>query len=93
MAAIDVENVSKRFRLYQDRPGSVKELATKRGRKRYEEFWALRDVSVSVDEASMYGLIGHNGCGKSTLLRVMAGIYRPTSGTARSAGRISHYWN
>ncbi|MEY4129907.1 MAG: hypothetical protein RLZZ31_31 [Actinomycetota bacterium] len=89
MAAIDVENVSKRFRLYQDRPGSVKELATKRGRKRYEEFWALRDVSVSVDEGSMYGLIGHNGCGKSTLLRVMAGIYRPTSGTARSAGRIS----
>jgi len=89
MGVIDVEHVSKRFKLYKDRPGSIKEMVTKFGRKRYEEFWSLRDVSLEVHEGTVYGLIGHNGCGKSTLLRMMAGIYKPTEGTVRTEGRIS----
>ena len=89
MSAIVVDDVSKRFRLFKTRPGSLKEMVTKRGPKRFEEFWALRDVSLDVQEASVYGLIGHNGCGKSTLLRVMAGIHKPTSGTVTTHGRIS----
>ncbi len=89
MGVIDVEHVSKRFKLYKDRPGSLKEMVTKFGRKRYEEFWSLRDVSVEVEAGTVYGLIGHNGCGKSTLLRMMAGIYKPTEGTVRTEGRIS----
>jgi ABC-2 type transport system ATP-binding protein/lipopolysaccharide transport system ATP-binding protein len=89
VGVIEVENVSKRFKLYKDRPGSLKEMVTKFGRKRYEEFWSLRDVTVEVHEGTVYGLIGHNGCGKSTLLRMMAGIYKPTSGTVRTEGRIS----
>lgn len=89
MGVIEINDVSKRFRLYKDRPGSVKEVFTKIGKKRYEDFWALRDVSLEVEEGSVYGLIGHNGCGKSTLLRVMAGIHTPTSGSVRTHGRIS----
>ena len=89
MAAIDVDNVSKQFRLYTDRPGSVKELFTKFGRPKYEDFWAVRDVSLSVPEGSVHGLIGHNGCGKSTLLRMMAGIHKPTKGRVTTAGRVS----
>lgn len=89
MIAIEVQEVSKRFRLYNDRPGSVKELFTKFGRPRYDEFWAVRDVSLSIEEGTVHGLIGHNGCGKSSLLRMIAGIHTPTSGRVVTSGRIS----
>ena len=89
MKAIEVQDVSKRFRLYTDRPGSVKQLFTKFGRPKYEDFWAVRNVTLDVNEASVAGLIGHNGCGKSTLLRMMAGIHFPTSGSVLTRGRIS----
>jgi len=89
MKAIEVQDVSKRFRLYTDRPGSVKQLFTKFGRPKYEDFWAVQNVTLDVNEASVAGLIGHNGCGKSTLLRMMAGIHFPTSGSVVTRGRIS----
>jgi ABC-2 type transport system ATP-binding protein/lipopolysaccharide transport system ATP-binding protein len=90
-AAIVVDDVSKRFRLYRERASSLKETITsRRGRRaRFEEFWALRNVSVTVPKGSTFGFIGHNGSGKSTLLRLMAGIHPPTSGTVRTEGRIS----
>jgi len=89
MSAIEVQDVSKRFRLYKDRPGSVKQLFTKFGRPKYDDFWAVRNVTLDVGHASVAGLIGHNGCGKSTLLRMMAGIHFPTTGTVATSGRIS----
>ena len=69
----------------------MKETITSRRGKRahYEEFWALRDISVTIPKGSTYGFIGHNGSGKSTLLRLMAGIHPPTSGTVTTEGRIS----
>ena len=95
--AIVVDDVSKCFRLPLDRPRSLKEAWTgiRRGstsglrRVRSEPFWALRDVSLEVPRASMFGLVGRNGSGKSSLLRVIAGIYRPTSGSVAVQGRIS----
>jgi lipopolysaccharide transport system ATP-binding protein len=88
--AITVSDVSKRFRLYRERSSSLKELFTRgRERSRFEEFWAVRDVSVRVPRGATYGLIGHNGSGKSTLLRLMAGIHRPTSGSVTINGRVS----
>jgi ABC-type polysaccharide/polyol phosphate transport system ATPase subunit len=89
MDSIEVDNVSKVFRLYKDRPGSVKEMFTRFGKKRYEDFWAVRDVTVNVGQGTVHGLIGHNGCGKSTLLRMMAGIHTPTSGRVTTRGRVS----
>lgn len=89
MIAIDVQNVSKKFRLYTDKPGSVKELFTKFGRPKYEDFWAVRDVSMQIKEGTVHGLVGHNGCGKSSLLRMMAGIHTPTMGQIVANGRIS----
>lgn len=86
--AIEVSEVSKRFRLSPDRRTHLKELFV-RGRSHHEQFWALRDVSLTVDVGSTYGLIGHNGSGKSTLLKLMAGIHRPTSGSISHQGRIS----
>jgi lipopolysaccharide transport system ATP-binding protein len=89
--AIVVADVSKRFRLYRERSSSLKETITSRFGRRasFEDFWALRDVSISITKGCTYGLIGHNGSGKSTLLRLMAGIHPPTSGAVRTQGRIS----
>ncbi|HYL53651.1 MAG TPA: ABC transporter ATP-binding protein, partial [Acidimicrobiia bacterium] len=89
--AVVVADVSKRFRLYRERASSLKETITARFGRRasFEDFWALRDVSLSIAKGSTYGLIGHNGSGKSTLLRLMAGIHPPTTGTVRTEGRIS----
>ena len=71
-SAIVVDHVSKRFRLYNERAGSVKEKFTKNRKARYEDFWAVDDVSLEVPHGSVFGLIGHNGSGKSTTLKMMA---------------------
>ena len=88
MNAVEVDGVSKRFRLYRERPSSVKQrlLVT---RSKAEDFWALRDVSFVIPEGSSLGLIGHNGSGKTTVLKCIAGILRPSAGTIRSRGRMA----
>lgn len=87
-SAIEIVDVSKRFRLFREKPTSLKaRLLT--ARSRAEDFWALRDVSVDVRQGSSLGLIGHNGSGKTTLLKIVAGILRPTSGLVRQRGRLA----
>jgi ABC-2 type transport system ATP-binding protein len=87
-APIEVQELSKRFRRYRERPTSLKARVT-RFRVRAEEFWALRDVGFSVEEGSTVGLIGPNGSGKTTLLKIIAGIIRPTEGRVITRGRIA----
>jgi ABC-2 type transport system ATP-binding protein len=88
-AAVTVDNVSKSFRLYHERASSLKERIVNRRRAAYEEFWALKDVSVEINTSETAGLIGANGSGKTTLLKTVAGIIRPTSGRITTRGRIA----
>ncbi|MGI9034362.1 MAG: ABC transporter ATP-binding protein [Acidimicrobiales bacterium] len=87
--AITVDAVSKRFRLYHERNQSLKSALLQRRRGRFEEFWALRDVSLDVPRGTAMGLIGENGSGKSTLLKCMARILRPDSGHISTDGKVS----
>jgi ABC-type polysaccharide/polyol phosphate transport system ATPase subunit len=87
--AITVDDVSKRFRIYHERNQSLKGALLRRKRGNFEEFWALRDVSLAVPEGASMGLIGENGSGKSTLLKCMARILRPDSGHIATEGKIS----
>jgi ABC-2 type transport system ATP-binding protein len=89
MTAIVVENVSKHFRLNTDRAYSVKERVLKLGRTAHENFWALKDINLTVDEGETVGILGHNGSGKSTLLKCIAGILKPSVGQIRQKGRIA----
>ncbi|MDQ6785066.1 MAG: ABC transporter ATP-binding protein [Actinomycetota bacterium] len=87
--ALEVVDVSKVFRLYHENANSLKERVMHMGRVAYDEFWALRDINMEVQEGSTVGILGHNGSGKSTLLKCMAGILQPTSGHIRVRGRVA----
>lgn len=86
--AIEVTNLTKLFRLYQERNQSLKATFTKGKRTRHQEFAAVRNVSFNVTEGLTLGIIGSNGSGKSTLLKCLAGILTPDAGTIKSHGRI-----
>ena len=85
---IEATNVSKKFLLGR-RSTSLKDRLTGFASSNKEEFWAFRDVSVSVPRGSMLGVIGRNGSGKSTFLRTLCGVYRPTCGEVRVRGRVT----
>jgi len=87
--AITVRNVSKNFRLYNDRNQSLKATFSRGRRARYEDFRALDDVSLEIEQGTTYGLIGENGSGKSTLLKCMARILRPEKGSIEVVGKVS----
>jgi len=87
--AVVVDGVSKSFRLYHERNGSLKAALMRGGRAEYEEFPALTDVSLEIPQGSTFGLMGDNGSGKSTLLKCIANILRPDTGTILTAGKLA----
>lgn len=89
MAAIEVQNVKKSYRVYLDKGKTLKEKILFQSRNQYEERLVLDGVSFQVEKGEAIGLIGHNGCGKSTLLKLMTKIIYPDSGSIHIQGRIS----
>lgn len=87
--AIQVESLSKCFHIY-DKPRDRLLQMISRGQKQYfREFWALRDVSLTIKKGETIGIIGRNGSGKSTLLQIICGTLTPTSGHVQTTGRIA----
>jgi ABC-2 type transport system ATP-binding protein/lipopolysaccharide transport system ATP-binding protein len=97
MNAIEVAGLSKRYLLGEDRPGrSLRESIANRlgsvgrdGARPRDEIWSLKDVDFTVAEGEAVGVIGRNGAGKSTLLKILSRITEPTSGVARTRGRVT----
>ena len=89
---ISVEHVTKRFRIPVDRSTTLKYRATHPfSTARYRELMAVDDISFEVSEGEFLGIIGSNGSGKSTLLKILAGIYRATSGSVAIHGAVSPF--
>lgn len=88
-AAIEIDNISKHFRLYHEKYTSLKERVIHLNKIPYDEFWALKDINFEVMEGETVGLLGHNGSGKSTLLKCIAAILQPSSGEIRVRGRVA----
>ena len=88
---IKVDHVSMNFRMNVNHTTSTKEWVISKLKRqlKYQDFYALDDVSFSVERGEIVGIIGTNGSGKSTLLKVISGIYKPTSGSVVTAGRVA----
>jgi ABC-type polysaccharide/polyol phosphate transport system ATPase subunit len=86
---LQVQNVSKVYRLYRRPADRLIELLPFSSHAAPKEFWALRDVSLNVERGEVLGVIGPNGSGKSTLLQIVSGILEPTRGRVVARGRIA----
>ena len=87
---IRANDISMRYLMTYDRIQSIKEYIVQmlRGKIKYEEFWALKNVSFEVDRGEVVGIVVHNGAGKSTLLKVISGILKPTGGELEVHGNV-----
>ena len=89
-AAIEISQVSKRFRVNHQRHADLKGRILGLGRRApREDFWALHELGFEVADGETVGLLGHNGSGKSTLLKCVAGIMQPSTGYIRTVGRTA----
>jgi len=89
---IVVDNVSMRFNLASERVDSLKDLLIKKIKLQsvsFDEFWALNNISFTVDKGESCALIGANGSGKSTMLKIISGILTPTKGSVEVNGSIA----
>ncbi len=87
--AIKVENLGKRYHIYDNPQDRLKQALWLHKKQFYREFWALRDVSFEVKRGETLGIIGRNGSGKSTLLQMICGTLTPTSGEVVVRGRVA----
>lgn len=86
--AIQVENVSKQFRLYKQPKDRLLQAIFKH-KTYYTPFDALKQISFDVKQGETVGIIGRNGSGKSTLLQLICGTLTPTSGQVQVKGRVA----
>jgi ABC-2 type transport system ATP-binding protein len=87
--SLRLRDVSRSFRIVHDRNLTLKETVLRRGRGRYTERWALRNVDLDIRPGQAVGVVGENGSGKSTLLKVVAGILPPQTGEVQTAGTLA----
>ena len=88
---VKVDNLGICFNLAKERVDSLKDYFLKftKGSLHFEEFWALKNVSIEIKRGDFYGLVGINGSGKSTLLKTIAGVFKPTEGKVTVNGTIA----
>ena len=88
---VNLKNVSVRYITGDFKDIGLKEFVLRRIKRKYKvnEFWAVKDVSFSLERGDMLGIIGSNGAGKSTLLKVITGIMVPTKGSSSVQGSIA----
>jgi lipopolysaccharide transport system ATP-binding protein len=84
-----LNNVGKCYRRYTRQFDRVKQWLFGRSRRYYQEYWALRAVSLTIQHGQTVGILGANGSGKSTLLQLIAGTLTPTEGAITTAGRVA----
>lgn len=87
MFAVEIQNVSKIYRVYNQPADRLKEILLRR--RLHTPFYGVQNISLSVSHGDVVGIIGDNGAGKSTLLKLLAGTLSPTTGEIRRNGRVA----
>ena len=86
---IEVNNITKSFRLFANKRSILRQLTASNGKRYYREIEVLQNISFKLRRGDSLGIIGKNGSGKSTLLQIICGILQPTSGSVKVNGRIA----
>jgi len=86
---INVENLSKCYRLYDNPADRLKESIHPFRKKYHKDFYALNNINFEVKRGESIGIIGKNGSGKSTLLKILTGVLTPTTGAVTVDGKVS----
>lgn len=88
---IEIKNVDVRFNMATENLMSLKEYFIKlvKGNLMFQEFYALKDINLTINAGESWGFVGANGAGKSTLLKLICGIFKPFKGAVRTVGRIA----
>ena len=90
--AVEIKDVSMRFNLAKERVDNIKEWVVRKLKGKgvsFDEFWALKDISLTIPKGDSFALIGSNGSGKSTLLKIISGGLTPTRGTVTLNGSLA----
>jgi lipopolysaccharide transport system ATP-binding protein len=86
--AIEIQNLSKIYKIYSNRYDRLKEWFSPKGKTYYDKFVALNNINLSIPQGKVFGIIGMNGAGKSTLLKILTGTTSPTTGSYSFQGRL-----
>jgi len=88
---IGLEAVSVRYRVPEERFGTIKEYIIRRiqGKVNHRDFWALHEVNLQISKGEIFGIVGRNGAGKSTMLKVISRVLRPTQGRVWIRGQLA----
>lgn len=93
MSAVIAEDLSKKFRIPKEKRTTLFQnlIGVIKRQLEYEEFWALRDISFTIEEGETFGIIGRNGSGKSTLLKILARVMYPDAGAVSVNGKVASF--
>lgn len=86
---VEVSNLTKAYKLYSKKSDRLREALDFSGKQYHTPFYALNDVSFTIEKGETIGILGTNGSGKSTLLKILSGVVAPTSGSVMVNGKIS----
>lgn len=89
MALVELNNVSKRYNIYERPIDRLKEMAWRNRKCFHREYWAVRDINLIVEPGCTTAIMGPNGAGKSTILQLIAGVIQPTIGSVTVNGRLT----
>lgn len=89
MSLVELQNISKRYNIYERPIDRLKEIAWRNRRCYHKEYWALHGIDLTVEPGMTTAILGPNGSGKSTLLQIIAGVIQPTTGTCTINGRLT----